>query len=303
VAIAALLFMARMSRSVIRRAYRCTAVRSRKLRPAQEFDLLARSGGAALVMELQGALFFGSAEKLAGEIAAQSAAQDTRYVILDLRRITEIDSTGLQILKEIHVELAAQNKLLLLCLAEAGVTDAVTKERIFPDLDRAIQWAEDDLLRAEPRGGEAHAEIPLGQAAILAGFSESELATVQKHLKRVVYQPGKVVFREGDAGKELFITVKGAASAFLKQASGADIRLVTFATGTVFGELAILDAGKRSATVVAEGELVCYLLAEKDFASLSAREPEVAIKLLANLGRQLSHRLRAANRTIEQLEE
>jgi sulfate permease, SulP family len=303
VAIAALLFMARMSRSVIRRAYRCTAVRSRKLRPAQEFDLLARSGGAALVMELQGALFFGSAEKLAGEIAAQSAAQDTRYVILDLRRITEIDSTGLQILKEIHVELAAQNKLLLLCLAEAGVTDAVAKERIFPDLDRAIQWAEDDLLRAELRGGEAHAEIPLAQAAILAGFSESELATVQKHLKRVVYQPGKVVFREGDAGKELFITVKGAASAFLKQASGADIRLVTFATGTVFGELAILDAGKRSATVVAEGELVCYLLAEKDFASLSAREPEVAIKLLANLGRQLSHRLRAANRTIEQLEE
>lgn len=313
VAIAALLFMARMSRSVIRRAYRCTVVRSRKLRPAQEADVLARSGGAALVLELQGALFFGSAEKLASEIAAQSEAQDTRYVILDLRRITEIDSTGIQILREISTELQTQGKVLLLSvaqpsesaeqLADAGVTEAVTKEKMFQDLDRAIQWAEDDLLRAELSGGQAHAEIPLEQTAILTAFSESELATIQKHLKRVVYQPGKVVFREGDAGKELFITVKGAASAFLKQASGADIRLVTFATGTVFGELAILDAGKRSATVVAEGELVCYLLSEKDFAALSAREPEVAIKLLANLGRQLSHRLRAANRTIEQLED
>jgi sulfate permease, SulP family len=302
VAIAALLFMARMSRSVIRRTYRCKAMRSRKLRPVQELEVLTRTGDAVLVMELQGALFFGSAEKLAGDIAAQ-AAQNTRCVILDLRRITEIDSTGQQILTEISADLAAQDKLLLLCLSEPGVTDAVAKERVFPDLDRAIQWAEDDLLRAETRAGDAHAEIPLEQSAILAGFSADEVAAVLKHLKRVVYPAGRVVFKEGDPGKELFIIVKGAASAFLGQANGADIRLVTFATGTVFGELAILDAGMRSATVVAEGELVCYVLKDKDFTSLSANAPELAIKLLANLGRQLSHRLRAANRTIEQLED
>jgi hypothetical protein len=45
------------------------------------------------------------------------------------------------------------------------------------------------------------------------------------------------------------------------------------------------------------------VLKDKDFTSLSANAPELAIKLLANLGRQLSHRLRAANRTIEQLED
>lgn len=301
VAIAALLFMARMSRSVIRRAYRCTAVRSRKLRPVKELEVLSRAGGAVLVLELQGALFFGSAEKLAGEIAAQS--EGTQYVIVDLRRITEIDSTGLQILREIQAELAAQKKLLLLCLTESGVTDAVTKDRIFPDLDRAMQWAEDELLRAEMPGAGAEAEIPLQQAAVFTDFSASELAAVEKHLKRVTYKAGHVVFRAGDAGKELFITVKGTASAFLPQERGADIRLVTFATGTIFGELAILDSGVRSATVIADGELVCYALKDRDFAALSANSPGLAIKLVASLGRQLSHRLRAANRTIEQLEE
>jgi SulP family sulfate permease len=312
VAIAALLFLVRMSRSIIRRLYRCTGVRSRKSRTLQEMDVLARTGSTILVMELQGALFFGSAEKLANEIAAQML-QDTRYVILDLRRITEIDSTGSQILQEINADLASHGKRLLLSvaqpsepaelLADSGVVDAVTRDKIFRDFDRAIEWAEDDLLRAEAREGDAQTEIPLDRAGILTGFTPAEVAEVEKHLERVVYEPGRVIFREGDPGNELFIIAKGTASAFLRQASGGDIRLVTFAPGTVFGELAILDAGTRSAAVATDHELVCYVLTGKDFASLSERAPAVAIKLLANLGRQLSHRLREANRTIQQLEE
>lgn len=312
VAIAALLFLVRVSRSIIRRLYRCTGVRSRKSRPLQEMDVLARTGSAILVMELQGALFFGSAEKVANEIAAQML-QDTRYVILDLRRITEIDSTGSQILQEINADLASHGKRLLLSvaqpsepaelLADSGVVDALTRDRIFRDLDRAIEWAEDDLLRAEAPEGDAQAEIPLDRAGILTGFTPAEVAQVEKHLERVVYEAGRVIFREGDPGNELFIIAKGTASASLRQGSGGDIRLVTFAPGTVFGEFAILDAGTRSATVATDRELVCYVLTGKDFASLSERSPEVAIKLLANLGRQLSHRLREANRTIQQLEE
>jgi CRP-like cAMP-binding protein len=78
---------------------------------------------------------------------------------------------------------------------------------------------------------------------------------------------------------------------------------VSFAPGTVFGELAILDSRARSATVTSDAGLACYVLATKGFAALSARSPAVALKLAANLGRELSHRLRAANRTIQQLEE
>jgi len=129
------------------------------------------------------------------------------------------------------------------------------------------------------------------------------MAQVEQHHKRVTYEAGQVIFREGDPGNELFIIAKGTASASLRQAGGGDIRLVTFAPGTVFGELAVLDAGARSATVTADSELVCYALTGEDFASLSERAPAVAIKLLANLARRMSLRLRDANRTIQQLEE
>jgi CRP-like cAMP-binding protein len=71
----------------------------------------------------------------------------------------------------------------------------------------------------------------------------------------------------------------------------------------VFGELAMLDAATRSATVTADSELVCYILSGEEFTALSEQAPPLAIKLLANLARRMSHRLRDANRTIQQLEE
>jgi len=312
VVIAALLFMMRMSRSIIRRVYRGAAVRSRKARPLPEMEALGKSGSAIVVMELQGALFFGSAETVAGEIATQMQ-QETRYVILDLRRVTEVDSTGSQILQEIDADLATRGKRLLLSvaqqsvpaemLADSGVVAALTKDRIFRDLDRAIEWAEDELLRAEARPGEPSAEIPLEQMGLLAGFAPAELKQIEAHLERVAYEAGRVIFREGDPGDQLYLIAKGTASAFLHHAGERDIRLVTFDTGTVFGELAVLDAGARSATVTADNELVCYVLTAKDFAALSDRSPAVAIKLLANLASRLSQRLRDANRTIQQLEE
>ncbi len=309
VAFAVALFLARMSRSVIRRRYRCDGIRSRKSRTLEEMRVLERRGSSILVMELQGALFFGTAENLANEIATQ-LLQETRSVILDLRRVTEIDSTGSQILSEIHAELAAKEKRLLISRVRESESSArlidfaagATASDVFQDIDRAIESAEDDLLREELPGRISDREIPLDRIGILSGFGAADIAAIRPHLVRMAYQGGNVVFHEGDPGKEVFMIVKGTASAYLRQADGGDIRLVTFAPGAAFGELAILDRGKRSASVIADEDLVCYVLSEEAFAALSAEAPGAAIKLLANLGRELSGRLRRANWTIHQLE-
>jgi CRP-like cAMP-binding protein/anti-anti-sigma regulatory factor len=292
--------------------YRCTGVRSRKRRTLGEMELLEHSGATILVVELQGALFFGSGERLATELTAQ-LERDTRYVVLDLRRITELDSTAALILLEINTQLAAGGKPLLLSVAqpsdiatqltESGVFEALGKDRVFRDLDRAIGWAEDDLLRAAAAKAHEQEEMPLAETSIADGFTGADVAALEKHLERREYEPGQEVFREGEPGGELLIIVKGSASAFLRQSSGGDIRLVSFAQGTVFGELAILDAGPRSATVTTDEKLVCLALSREGFAALSDDAPETAIKLLGNLGRLLSHRLRDANRTIQQLDE
>jgi MFS superfamily sulfate permease-like transporter/CRP-like cAMP-binding protein len=311
IAIAVLLFVVRMSRSNIRRIYRCDTIHSRKSRTAKEAGVLEHKGGAILVLELEGALFFGSAERLANDIDA-AMQTGTRYLVLDLRRVNEIDSTGAQIVLGIDAALARKGQNLVLAvsrqgetaarLADLGVLDAVTEAKTFDDVDRAIEWAEDALLRDELSEPGKEQELALADVSILSGFDAADIAALKTHLTRVVHAKGSVIFSEGDPGKELFIIAKGTASAHLRQPSGGDIRLVTFAPGTVFGELAILDAGARSASVVANTDLVCHVLSEREFAALSARSPAVAIKLLASLGRELSGRLRRANRTIHQLE-
>jgi sulfate permease, SulP family len=64
----------------------------------------------------------------------------------------------------------------------------------------------------------------------------------------------------------------------------------------------LLDQGPRSAMVIADEELVCYALSKANFAVLAAKVPDVAIRLVAAIGPELSGRLRGANRTIHQLE-
>jgi MFS superfamily sulfate permease-like transporter len=312
VAIAVLLFAVRMSRSIVRRSYRGSAVRSRKSRTVQEMTVLETMGGGILIVELQGALFFGTAETLAGEIAVQMQ-QRTHQVILDLRRVTEIDSTGAELLRRIDADLSARGATFAICvlqpsepaavLADAGVLDGITPERVFGHVDGALEWAEEQMLGTQVGNPAANQDTPLARAGIFAGLTPKEMATVERHLRRTEIDKGRTIFAQGESGSELFIITSGTASAYLHQDRGADIRLTTFAPGTVFGELAILDPGPRSATVIADEALVCFALSDEDFVLLSSDAPKIAIKILANLSRALSRRLRQANRTIHQLEE
>ena len=113
VAIAIALFVLRMSGSVTRRSYRCGAIHSRRSRLAPERIFLEEAGEAILVMELQGALFFGTGETLLSAVEAE-LRRNTSCVILDLRRLTDIDSTGANALLELKTTLAQQEKEFLL---------------------------------------------------------------------------------------------------------------------------------------------------------------------------------------------
>lgn len=309
IAIAVVLFVFHMSRAVVRRSYRCDIVHSRKSRTAPERIFLEQEGGAVAVMELQGALFFGTGETMAKDIE-RALAQKTTCVILDLRRLTEIDSTGTTVLLDLKSDLARRKIGLFLAVGEGtvamerleefGAEAALDRGEIFPDVDRAIERAEDDLLRARTRTSAA--EIALPETALFAGFDPADIKAITAHMTRKEFDRGATVFREGDAGDEVLIVTKGTASAYLQLPSGADIRLATFAPGTVFGELAILDHGRRSASVVADGKLVCYGLSRADYATLAAKSPAAAIQFITAIGRELSGRLRTANRTIHQLE-
>ncbi len=311
IVVAIVVFLLRMSRSVVRRAYRCDRVHSRRTRAPPLTALINRHGGNILVMELEGALFFGTADNLENEIEA-ALREDTSYLILDLKRVREIDSTGARLILHMQERLTKQGKHLLIShlqehtplekfLRDMGVTAAVSHGRIFADTDHAIEWAEDDLILGEIGDLVRGHEFLLNQLDVLASFTPQELATIKPMLQRRHYTQGEMVFREGDNSAELFVIAQGSASARIRLAAERETRLITFSPGTLFGELALLDQEARSASVTADENLVCYVLSRADFVELTRQHPDLAIKLLANIGRELSSRLRRANRTIYEL--
>lgn len=312
VSVAVVFFMLRMSRGVVRRSYRGDQVRSRITRDPASGAILAEQGGRILVLELEGVLFFGTAERLA-EIIERELATNTRYLVLDLKRVQDIDSTGARVLLQAHDRFTRDGRHVLLAglqrdsalypvLAEQGVTGAVTPDRQFSDADRALEWAEDRLL-LEALGKRASSpEYPLGLLDLMRDMAPNEVSTMRSLLKLAKFQPGQVLFRAGDAGTDLYVVVSGRASATLDLGAGRELRLITFSAGTAFGELGLLDQASRSATITAEGELICYVLSRTDFIALTRMYPGVAIKLLRNLSRELSYRLRWANRTVFELD-
>jgi MFS superfamily sulfate permease-like transporter len=304
IALAMALFVVRMSRSNIRRLYRCDAVRSRRYRDPAEMETLHARGASVLVIELQGALFFGSAERLA-QIVDSETTRGTTTLLLELRRVTEIDSTGARILGDIDAALGARGVKLAFVLS--GRTETAARladifqppDRFFPDIDRAIEWAEDDLLRKVGPGPSL--ELPLNRVPLLREFTADQIEQLRNWLEPVAWPAGHVIFRRGDAGSSLYLVTRGCASVHLRHADG-EIRLVTFASGAVFGELALLDRGPRSATITADEDLTGFGLSEASFAEMCQEQPDIAIKLLSALGRELSVRIRYANMTIQQLE-
>ena len=303
IGVAVLLFVVRMSRSNIRRLYRCDNVRSRRYRDPAELEVLHVRGASVLVIELQGALFFGSAERLA-QIVDRETASGTTAILLELRRITEIDSTGGRILGDIDAALAARGIKLALVLSgrtetAARLADIFRRDRFFPDIDRAIEWAEDELLQNAGPGPAL--QLPLDRLPLLLDFTPDQIKRLQPWLEPVAWPAGHVVFRRGDPGSSLYLVTQGCASVHLVHDDG-DIRLVTFAAGAVFGELALLDRGPRSATITVDQDLAGFGLSEPSFGELCQKQPDIAIKLLSALGRELSVRIRYANMTIQQLE-
>lgn len=307
IAIAILVFTVRMSHGMVRTVRYGDVLRSRRTREASELHALAAHGRQILAIELEGPLFFASAEQLHNRID-DAMAEQARYVILDVSRVNEIDSTGAQILIQTWNRMTAAGVQLLFCgqdeqpntaalLRDHGVADLVTRERLFPDSDRAIEWCENHLLARLGGRGAADGDYPFELLDIVQGLSAEEQSILRPLLQRREFAAGSTVFQQGDEGDALFVILRGSASVRLKLPNGHR-RLVTFSAGTVFGEMALFDRERRSATLTADEHLACYAFELASWDALADAHPRIGMKLLANLAREMSLRMRQANRNL-----
>ncbi len=127
----------------------------------------------------------------------------------------------------------------------------------------------------------------LGRVPVFSALAGEELQRVAEVAVPRRFEAGEAVFREGDASDTCYIVRAGRARAVREHADGRSITLANFGPGDIFGELAMFDDERRSATVeTLEGTEAIAILGG-DMRRLLREHPDIAVKLLQALGRRL----------------
>lgn len=301
IAISTAYFIVKMGTTVIRREFTGELICSNRVRDRRQTRILRANKSVIKVFELQGPIFFGSADRLAQILETKMDA--ATYCILDMKQVTTIDSTGANILARVHDNLRKSKKWLLIShinadhglldfLAFSGVKQAIADGHFFASTDLALEWAEERLL-TQFCPGDACRQYQLKAFDLFSGFSADELALIAKRLVKERFRKGELLITEGKLDRDLYLLTSGLVSVkIVLPFSKSERRLFCFSAGVVFGEMALLDGKARSALVEADVDCEVYRLSYEDFEALLARQPQLAAKLLRNIALVLSHRLR-----------
>lgn len=118
-------------------------------------------------------------------------------------------------------------------------------------------------------------------------LDDSERAELAARLEVVRFPAGETVFQIGEPGDALYVVRSGEAEVYFKNDTGERIVLEVAGPGDFFGELSLLDRGSRSASVVATRDLEALCLDREQLERFIQLRPQVAMDLLAAMGRRL----------------
>ncbi len=308
--LSAILFFRGMNRSLVRSVVDGTVRPSRRVWGGDDAVRIAEVRRRIRVIELEGALFYGSAERLSERVEPLGGEVDA--VVLDFRRVTVIDATGALLLERLARRLTASGTKLLLASVTAGgrhgpallahgAFQDVESRLWFRDADQAVEWAEHAALESLARAESA--ELALSAFPLMEGLSATRLARIAHHFARRTFGANEVLFRENDPGDRLCLLACGAVEISIVVPGGSRARIVTMEEGSLFGEAALLDGRPRSATAQAVEDTVVYELTRDALDEIAAHDPAIAIRLMTNLARLLSLRMRETNEILRQLDD
>jgi CRP/FNR family transcriptional regulator len=127
----------------------------------------------------------------------------------------------------------------------------------------------------------------LGRVPAFATLEQGDLERIAQVAVPREFAPGETVFREGDASDTCYVVRDGHARAIRSHADGRTITLATFGPGDIFGELAMFEDERRSATVEATETTSVVGVLGPDMRRLMVEHPQIATRLVIALGRRL----------------
>lgn len=301
--------------SIIRRKLLGNETFSKRVRTHAEMEILTEKGTRAAIVELQGSLFFGTADQLYRALEADLKARD--FLILDMRRIQTVDVTAAHLLEQVKDMLAERHGFLIFSqipeslpsgrdlkeyLDQVGLLHPDSPVRVFPTQDDALEWVEDRIIHDAALTRDEEIPLELHEVELFAGRKEQTLAALEQCMEKRHVAAGESIFSRGDAGDELFLIRRGAVRIVLPLSDRQSHHIGTFGRGAFFGEMAFLDGEVRSANAVAFVDTELFVLSRKAFDKLADEHKKLGLRLMEGIASVLASRLRYTNAELRVLE-
>jgi SulP family sulfate permease len=307
------LFIINYSRiDVVKHVLTGASFQSRVSRLGRHRAVLLAQSDQIYIMQLQGYLFFGTAYHLLQQVRQRLAHDDkpqVRSLVLDFQHVTGLDSTA--ILSFMKMKQIAQERhlnLIFSALSPAveglfanNVLGEMDDVKIFSDLDRAVEWCEEEILPAEAAGEEGGSL--LDQLALVLPEA-GNLKTVLGYLDRQEFSPGEYLMRQGDDPDVMYFIEQGQVTAQLETGPGTSpARLETMHGGRVVGEIGFYLGLARTATVRADEPTTVFRLSLEKLREMEKTDPASAAtihRLIAHfLAERAAHLIRAVDALLQ----
>ncbi len=310
-ALAVILFVVQYSRTrAVRHTLSGVSYQSSVERTSLGTQLLRRHGDWLYILELQGFIFFGTANQILEQIRAHldgpDGCQTPHFIILDFRLVSGFDSSAT--FSFAKIKRLAQDRKILLVLTHA--TPRIQKQlkkdlpsesfHYFSDMDRGIEWCENEMIAKFEDTGLKIGSGFLYQQLIRA-ISTDRAAVLRAHLKQVQVGSGERILSQGSPQKGLYMIESGQAVVQIQCEDGSVLRLRTLGVGAFFGEMGLYSGEPASADVIAEMPTCLQVLMADDLAGLEKTAPEIAAALHRFVITYMSERLAKYTATLQAL--
>jgi sulfate permease, SulP family len=284
--LAIILFVVSYSRvSIVRFALSGQEYHSRVTRSPQQQQLLETAGSQLYILNLQGFVFFGTANSLFDRVREQVQRGEgaIRFVLLDFTQVGGLDSTGLLSFtrmwqwsqeQKITLVLTGMNARVHHQFVRGGFQEQSSGLRFFADLDHGIEWCEENIIAEASAAELTNSDLITQLQAIVIGHTGVE--KLVSYLHRQDYATGEYLLRQGDEPNRIYFIESGQLSAQLETPGEPPVRLETMGGGRSVGELGFFLDIQRTAAVIVEEPSVIYSLSKEALGDIEKRDPEVA---------------------------
>ena len=131
---------------------------------------------------------------------------------------------------------------------------------------------------------------------LFRGLSDTQRERIMGIGQEQIYQAGDVVVAQGSEGDEMYIIGSGQVEVQIEASGGVTHSAIYLGEGQIFGEMALIDRGKRSASVVViENDTTIFRLPADQFTGLCMADTAIGYIMMRNLAQDLSFKLRYQN--------